>query len=546
MSLKSVEIRNYRCFTDESPLVIAMDASVIAFVGPNNSGKTVALKAFYELRALWQNCVPLTLVGHYGRSQGFGAFLGVKDPTEVYPHGSSNPLSVDWVFAQEDSSLNGDSDVRRIRVWIDRTTQVIKTKITLGSGQVVPENVALQWHQESESLSWPSSGAPVTVRGMALAAQRFGHAKFVPAVRSAAMSSQGTLYEAPQGAALASEWMELKAGYIKGQNDAADAVESTLERMFGFERLQVNVTPGGSEFSVKINSRTYRLDEIGNGFSQMLYLAIDTIRRPALLLLIDEPETGLHPALQRELLSFLAEHSSGNLFFATHSVGLARSFADRVIAIHRHDGRLDVREMEALKSYGEWLGELSFSTWNELGFEALLLVEGPTELRALPHLLRQLKLDGRIMLQSLGGSDLINSSSASALGEYKRLNCPVFVLIDSERTQEGTDLPKVRQAFVNSCNALGYSVHALQRRAFDNYLSDDIVKRVVGSSARALAPFEKIFGEVPGWSKSQVPAIVQQMQWGDIEKTDLGEFLDEIRKQVLKKSEKERAREMPA
>jgi hypothetical protein len=340
------------------------------------------------------------------------------------------------------------------------------------------------------------------------------------------------LYDAPQGTSLAAEWNAFKTGHEKSKNDAADEVESTLARLFGFEGLQVNV--GGNEFSIKIGRSTYRLDEIGNGFSHLLYLAIDTIVRPASLLLIDEPESGLHPALQRELLSFLAERSSGNLYFATHSVGLARSVADKVLAIHRYEGKLNVREMASLKSYAQWLGELSFSTWSELGFEALLLVEGPTELRALPHLLRLLKLDGKVMLQSLGGSDLINGTSAPALGEYKRLNRPVFALIDSERSNADDDISTGRQGFVEACKKLEYNVHVLERRAFDNYLSADLVRRAVPGAVRALNPFEKLKGEEPGWSKSKIPAIVQKMQWDDISATDLGEFLDGLRKQILK------------
>lgn len=527
MTLSRVEIRNYRCFTNESPLVIPVNASVIAFVGPNNAGKTAALKAFYELRPLWQQCLPPALVGHYGKNQGIGGFL-VKDQSEVHSHDCNDPLSIDWIFDSADASSAGDAHIQRIRVWVDQTTQAVRTTITLASGQTLAENAALAWHQESESLTWPGAEG-VSISGMSAAANRFASAKFVPAVRSAATSSQGVHYEAPQGIALASEWSGLKTGDAKSSNNVADAVESTLERLFGFERLQINVTAGTSEFSVKIGHRTYRLNEIGNGFSQLLYLAIDTILRPASLLLVDEPEAGLHPGLQRELLSFLAERSSGNLYFATHSVGLARSFADQVIAIYRHDGVLEVKPMEALTSYSEWLGELSFSTWNELGFEAVLLVEGPTELRAFPHLLRLLKLDGRVMLQSLGGSNLINGNSAVSLGEYKRLNCRVFVLIDSEKSGEGVEVSAERMKFVAACKEYGYSVHVLHRRAFDNYLTEGAVKKAGRGTERALAPFEKMVADNPGWAKSKVPAIVQQMSLVDFESTDLGKFLADMK-----------------
>ena len=43
VSLERVEIRNFRCFTDYSPLIVPLNAAVVAFVGPNIVGKTAAL-----------------------------------------------------------------------------------------------------------------------------------------------------------------------------------------------------------------------------------------------------------------------------------------------------------------------------------------------------------------------------------------------------------------------------------------------------------------------------------------------------------------------
>ena len=47
-------VKNYRCFTDENPLVIEFNDGFTALVGPNNSGKSSFLKMFYEFKNLWQ------------------------------------------------------------------------------------------------------------------------------------------------------------------------------------------------------------------------------------------------------------------------------------------------------------------------------------------------------------------------------------------------------------------------------------------------------------------------------------------------------------
>lgn len=532
MSLERVEIRNFRCFNDESPLIVPLDAAVVAFVGPNNAGKTAALKAFYELRPLWQFCEPQSFIQVYGKNSGVGAFLGVNDQSKVFAHGNSRPLSLDWVFSRPDKNQDPASVVQRIRVEVDQTSRIFQSTITLGNGEIIPANATLKWDADGESFAWDNGRPAATARGLAAASQRFSQARLVPAIRTMLSTASGNIYEAPQGASLASQWAELKTGHAVRGNQHAVLVERTLERLFGFERLQINVSPQGNELSITIGHHTYRLDEIGNGFSHLFYVAVDAIVRPTKLLLVDEPETGLHPTMQRELLSFLVQQSGGFLYFATHSVGLARAVADAVIGIQRQGGKLTVEPIQKLKNYAEWLGELSFSTWTDVGFAALLLVEGPTELRAIPHLLRLLGIDVHVMPQSLGGSDYINGSSATALGEYRRLDRPVYVLIDSERTRENQALPADRQTFIQNCEAFGYVSHALVRRAFENYLTEQAIWEVARGQSRALDHFEQLKGEGPGWSKFMVPTIVSKMQLQDVEQTDLGQFLLQIKHAV--------------
>jgi hypothetical protein len=522
-------------------LVVPLDAAVVAFVGANNVGKSAALKAFYELKPLWQMCEPQTLVQVYGKNPGVGQFLEVKDQAKVFSHEGGGPLRIDWIFSEPDKSKDLGSVMQRIRFELNRVTRALKTEMILGNGEAVPAQASISWNKEGESFVWATDRPAATAFGYEAASHRFGQARFVPAMRTLMAVASGQLYDAQQGAAMAAQWADLKNGDASGGHANAHLVEATLAALFGFSGLQVNVSLQGGAFSIKIGPHTYRLDEIGNGFSHLLYLAIDIIVRPTKLLLVDEPETGLHPTMQRALLSFLSARAGGHLYFATHSVGLARDVADEVIGLHRAGGKLVVAPIRKLGSYAEWLGELSFSTWNDMGFKAVLLVEGPTELRSLPHLLRLLGIDVQVMLHSLGGNDFINKDSASMLGEYKRLNCPVYVLIDSEREFEGAALVEGRKTFVDACMALRYDIHVLHRRAFDNYLTDAAIGKSVRGDSRALGAFEKLVGEEPGWGKSRVPEIAYQMQWEDVENTDLGQFLQRLQRNACRVEPSDRA-----
>src|SRR5205823_7052688 len=96
--------------------------------------------------------------------------------------------------------------------------------------------------------------------------------------------------------------------------------------------------------------------------------------------LIDEPESNLHPSLQLDFLMTVGSYASEGVVFATHSIGLARASADRIYSVQKSaDGTSPVSPLEKTSGLVEFLGELNFSGYRELGFSKILLVEGPTE-----------------------------------------------------------------------------------------------------------------------------------------------------------------------
>ena len=96
-----------------------------------------------------------------------------------------------------------------------------------------------------------------------------------------------------------------------------------------------------------------------------------------------------------------------------------------------------IRPYETKPELVELLGELSFSTYREFGFNKILLVEGPTEIKTVQQFLRKYQKDHEILLLSLGGSSLINASREHELREMHRVSPNVCALIDSERDSAG-------------------------------------------------------------------------------------------------------------
>jgi hypothetical protein len=174
------------------------------------------------------------------------------------------------------------------------------------------------------------------------------------------------------------------------------------------------------------------------------------------------------------------------------------------------------------------LAELSFSGYQELGFDKVLLVEGATDVKTFQQFLRKYGLDHKVVIVPLGGSQLINSSRDLELLELKRISQNLFAVVDSERSAAGQDLRPDRQGFIESCKKVGINHLLLERRAVENYFTERAVKQFKGNSYRALAPFELLGDMNPSWGKEENWRIASEMTKDELESTELGRFLKQL------------------
>jgi energy-coupling factor transporter ATP-binding protein EcfA2 len=249
--------------------------------------------------------------------------------------------------------------------------------------------------------------------------------------------------------------------------------------------------------------------------------------RPSIVF-IDEPETNLHPSLQIDFLLALAQYTTVGCVFSTHSVGLARSVAPRIYSFQRGSRGPIVKPFEATPNYVEFLGELSFSTFKEMGHDRLLLVEGVNDVKMVQQLLRLVMKEHTTVLVPLGGNQLVTGGREAELNELKRLSHNIFALVDSERAAPGAGADPRRAAFAETCEKLGIQVCVTERRAIENYFTNEAVKAAFGEAFSALAPYQELRTSPIGWSKVDNWKIARQMALSDLSGTDLGAFIELI------------------
>lgn len=533
-ALGKLTLRNYRCFNWENPAVLEFGEGFTAFIGTNNSGKSTVLRSVYELRNMFpQILTPLA------QNTGFRV--------HTQPNGTSDT-----------AELANDNDPARFRFSIEIAESARpKTKAHLLAIELLLEYevqsqmltakqvraVDFQGHirqfdeggikatrgnLDTYLFSYPD-GLIIDYSELYAFSMELHQSKYFPAFRNAINTGAGAYYDLPVGTALVSTWDQWKAGNSRAQKTAINRVEKEIASLLGFDSLQINADQPGNTLDIIVDDRPQKLYEVGAGVAQLIIvLAAALVSKPPYIL-IDEPELNLHPALQLNLLATLGSYAQKGLLYSTHSIGLARSTAQRIFAVKRiKNGSSKMSPFsDQVNNYGEWLGELSYSSRVDLGCEGLLLVEGPTEVLCFQEFLRKLGKDQKFVLIQLGGSSLIRGGVAVQLAELSRIVDPskIHGFIDSERNSAEEEIAADRSAFVAECEQIGIHVQLSERKATENYFEIKGIRKALGNSYQPLESYQKLKDGPTPWRKSDNWKIARETNFEDIKDTDLGKFL---------------------
>lgn len=522
-----LELKNYRCFPDRSPARFRISPGFVSFVGANNAGKSTLLRFFFELRQLFEQLA----------NPGDLNFFQSTPENVCSTSRTGFPVPDVAELFSEDS----DRDMT-IRVSIVDVSDLkpLPEPFLKDVGVRLSRDGTRYWAVYDE----PFQGNAVVLNGdagfrvkLGTRSYALGHIQkafaelastvYIGPIRNAVTAGGSEAYfDLSIGTSFIKEWRDAKGGSAKVLNNLARQVTEDIREVFGFRSLEINPSANDKALHLFVDGKSRRLDEMGGGLAQFIVTLGNVAFKQRAYVLVDEPELGLHPKLQLRFLEALASYAKRGVLFATHSYGLARAASNLIHSVVvRSDGCSAVQPFEAVKNLSEFLGEMSYSGYVNLGFTQVLLVEGPTDLQAIQQFLRMLKKDHQVVMIHLGGASTIKAHAASELQELKRICDQVSVIIDSERSSADARLELSRERFQECCEAVGIRCHVLKRRSLENYLSDAAVKRVKGDKYNALPEFSALADASLAWGKEENWKIAREMRFDDIAKTDLGEFL---------------------
>lgn len=492
-----ITLQNYRAFPNHAPLTVRITDEISFLLGVNNVGKSALLRSFYELRDIVQT-----------------ALLEKMNPDKPISFPVSTPIGFDQLAHRA-------TPARPILLKIMSGENGWLFEIIPKSGNAhlttLTVNVTLFGARSAELIE--------TVDAL------YHKSMYVGSFRSAAVTVSASLYDIEIGVNFVREWDSWSNSSRIDHSTKVDALTQELKSLFGFDRLAISVSQEKTVLYLTSGDGRFSLGELGDGISHCVIVLGNAMIKDPAFIFIDEPEIGLHPRMQEIFVRALAAKAKFGIIATSHSIGLARSVADRILSITKDsDGTRRALPFGEHRSTTlmQSISELGYSQYAEIGGNHLLLVEGRTDIKTFREILRKFKLEQHFIIWSLNGSEWLTAEPptiADELNELKRLNArSISVIFDSERTSDQMEMAARFQPFVTLCKSLGFNVFPTDRHSTENYITQAALNEIIPGHA-ALGPFEVFGSNGAKWDKRKNWLLIQKMSVADFDDTNLKTFI---------------------
>ncbi len=256
----------------------------------------------------------------------------------------------------------------------------------------------------------------------------------------------------PTGESLVSILFNLKNGRPR-EIEKFEKIKYVFHEIF--PNLDINVIKEGEEIKILTNkngveSTTYFL---GAGILQILLLVTHLVAHKNKIILIDHPEVHLHPHAERNLSSLIDESVGTQIFLITHSpyfVNIDKQH--RILRVSQRNSLAEIHTIPpdyfTVKEYSKFEYLLDISSKELFFARKVLLVEGPTELGAIPVFAKTEKYTF-----DKNGVSIIDVGGKSNIGLFAKLcegyHIPYLILADEDAADvlKQVDIPSKSKKF---------------------------------------------------------------------------------------------------
>ncbi|MBN2510762.1 MAG: ATP-binding protein [Spirochaetales bacterium] len=270
-------------------------------------------------------------------------------------------------------------------------------------------------------------------------------------------------------------------------------------------------------------------EDSGLGLADLLTMITFAIGTNHSIICLEEPESHLHPEMQKRFLTFLKGVENKQFILSTHSyIFLNPSVVDRIFYVQYTGSEVQVTdETENAKV----LFNLGYSISDHLIADAIVIVEQPSDIPVIGRVLHWAGLNRRFNINYFPLSGDVRAYLD--LGIFSRRQNVIALTFSREENEVATS------RFYKNCEKMGIKVWRLERASIENYFSLPALRKVFGDKIPAditrLEPHISVDAQI-GFSlehksvKTHNSEIIHAMSEEEVEGTDLYDFCHQVKK----------------
>lgn len=252
-------------------------------------------------------------------------------------------------------------------------------------------------------------------------------------------------------------------------------IQETVTALLG---VQVDAFQSGSTFSIQ-TPRTEAVAELdvdnflvevnGAGIREALRLVLDYEFQQPDILLVEEPEIHLHPALETSMMRYLKEKSGYcQVFVTTHSTNFIDTAEMKNVYLVSKSDSTQVQLLDFEEAETQIPRELGIRFSSLFMFDRLVFVEGPSDVSIIREWASTLKVNlsqvnvGFITLE--GARNFSHYAQGKTLSFLTKRRVKIWFLLDRDERQN-SEITRLEQTLGEKA-----TVKVLKRREVENYL----------------------------------------------------------------------------